>query len=167
MTVNIDSIVDDILSNASQDIALGADHGGYALKEALKPFLEQIGFHFVDLGTFSDASVNYPDFALKVARAVQCGQSRFGIMIDGAGIGSAVVCNKVKGIRAAHCANTFEAYNARAHNNCNVLTLGSRVIGIELIKRIVDTFLKTPFEGGRHQERVSLITEWENATWKG
>ncbi len=166
MTLNLDHIVDDILSN-SQGIALGADHGGYGLKEELKPFLEKLGFQVMDLGTFSSASVNYPDFALKVAQAVQSGRARFGIMIDGAGIGSAIVCNKVKGIRAAHCANTFEAYNARAHNDCNVLTLGARVIGIELIKRIVDTFLKTPFEGGRHQGRVSLITEWEDAAWKG
>jgi len=165
VTVNLNNIVDDILSE-QRGIALGTDHGGYALKEELKPFLEKMGFRIMDLGTFSSASVNYPDYALKVAHAVQSGQSRFGIMIDGAGIGSAIVCNKVKGIRAAHCANTFEAYNARAHNNCNILTLGARVIGIELIKRIVDTFLKTPFEGGRHQERVSLITEWENAAWK-
>ncbi|NOY22083.1 MAG: ribose 5-phosphate isomerase B [Acidobacteria bacterium] len=165
MTVNLNNIVDDILSE-QQGIALGADHGGFPLKEELKPFLEKLGFRFMDLGTFSSASVNYPNFALKVAQAVQSGHSRFGIMIDGAGIGSAIVCNKVKGIRAAHCANTFEAYNARAHNNCNILTLGARVIGIELIKRIVDTFLKTPFEGGRHQERVAMITEWENAAWK-
>ncbi len=166
MTVNIDSIVNEILSDR-QGVALGADHGGYGLKEELKPFLEKNGVSVVDLGTFSDAAVNYPDFALKVARSVQSGQCRFGIMIDGAGIGSAIVCNKVRGIRAAHCSNTFEAYNARAHNNCNILTLGARVIGIELIKRIVDVFLKTPFEGGRHQARVSLITEWENAAWKG
>lgn len=165
MTVNLNNIVDDILSE-QHGIALGADHGGFTLKEELKPFLEKAGFKFLDLGTFSSASVNYPDYALKVAQAVQNGQSRFGIMIDGAGVGSAIVCNKVKGIRAGHCSNTFEAYNARAHNNCNVLTLGARVIGIELIKRIVDTFLKTPFEGGHHQERVAMITEWENAAWK-
>lgn len=166
MSVNLDAIVDDILEGP-RTIAIGSDHGGFHMKEELKTLLQKDGWTVQDEGTHSSASVHYPVYALKVADAVRKGRSRFGIMVDGAGVASAMVCNKVKGIRAAHCSNTFEAFNARAHNNANVLTLGARVVGIELVKRILHTFLDTPFEGGRHAERVNLITEWEDAAWKG
>ena len=166
MSINLDAIVDDILEGP-RTISIGSDHGGFHMKEELKTLLEKQGWSVEDVGTHSTASVHYPVYALKVAESIRKGRSRFGIMVDGAGVASAMVCNKVKGIRAAHCSNTFEAYNARAHNNANILTLGARVVGIELVKRILSTFLDTPFEGGRHAERVQLITEWENATWKG
>jgi len=159
--MDINKIVNEILSE-SNDIAIGCDHGGFSLKEPIVQHLKKIGYSVIDLGTFSEESVNYPEFAYKVAQAVANGNAKFGIMIDGAGVGSAITCNKVKGIRAAHCSNTFEAFNARAHNNGNILTLGSRVIGIELAKFIVSKFIETEFEGGRHQERINLISKIEN-----
>lgn len=162
MTPDISNIVDDILNN-QRTIAVGTDHGGFFIKHDLCDFLRQNGWAVTDLGTHSTDAVNYPEYARKVGNAVKAGQVHFGIMIDGAGIGSAMVCNKINGIRAAHCSNTFEAFNARAHNNANVLTLGARVVGIELIKRIVSTFLETPFEGGRHAARVDMIMETERA----
>ena len=142
-------------------VALGSDHGGYGYKEQLKPVLNEVGWQVLDVGTDSEQSCDYPDFAFAVARAVALGQARFGVMIDGAGLGSAMVCNKVPGVRAACCYNTFTAWNARAHNDANVLTLGSRTLGIEVCKRILHTFLDTPFEGGRHQRRVGKIADVE------
>lgn len=142
-------------------LAIGSDHGGYGYKEDLKPAIEKLGWSVLDVGTDSEKSCDYPDFAFAVARAVNLGKADFGIMIDGAGIGSAMVCNKVVGIRAACAYNGFTAWNARAHNNANVLTLGSRTLGIEVCKRIVETFLTTPFEGGRHARRVDKINDVE------
>lgn len=166
MTPDLSRIVDDIMGN-QRTIAFGTDHGGFFIKQELVTLLGQSGYSVMDQGTHSAESVHYPVFARKVAEAVRSGQAQYGIMVDGAGIGSAMVCNKVRGIRAAHCSNTFEAFNARAHNNANVLTLGARVVGIELLKRIITTFLETPFEGGRHAERVNMIMETEHATGKG
>ncbi|MDX1546329.1 MAG: ribose 5-phosphate isomerase B [Rhodothermales bacterium] len=142
-------------------VALGSDHGGYGYKQLLKPFLEELGWQVLDLGTDSEASCDYPDFAFAVARAVALGRAGYGIMIDGAGIGSAMVAGKVAGIRAACCYNEFTAWNARAHNDATVLTLGSRTLGIEVCKRIAEVFLATSFEGGRHARRVQKIMDVE------
>lgn len=142
-------------------LVLGSDHGGFRMKEDLKPLLQELGWKVLDVGTSSEQSCDYPDFAFAVARAVALGKADVGIMIDGAGLGSAMVCNKVPSVRAACAYNEFTAWNARAHNNANVLTLGSRTLGIEVVKRIVQTFLGTDFEGGRHAARVDKISDVE------
>ncbi|RMF78535.1 MAG: ribose 5-phosphate isomerase B [Chloroflexi bacterium] len=141
-------------------IAIGADHGGYAMKEMLKGHL-QSRFTMLDCGTNSPESVDYPDFALKVAQLVSNGRAERGIMIDGAGIGSCMVANKVAGVRAAMCYNQATAVNSREHNNANVLTLGAGMIGNNLAKQIVDTWLATAFGGGRHARRVDKIMDVE------
>jgi ribose 5-phosphate isomerase B len=156
-----------LLAPRSDVIAVGSDHGGYALKEELKTHLSGSGRTLVDVGTDSPQSCDYPDFAYAVARMVAGGRAGTGIMIDGAGIGSSMVCNKVPGIRAASAYNEFTAWNARAHNDANVLTLGSRTLGIEVVKRIVDAFLATEFEGGRHARRVNKIRDVERTYTDG
>ncbi len=143
-------------------VGIGSDHGGFVMKESLIQFLEsEAHMSCVDLGTFSEDAVDYPDFAAKVARGVAEGQFCHGIIVDGAGIGSAMAANKIAGVRAAHCSNVVEAKNAREHNDANVLTLGGRVIGDLLAKAITAVFLKTEFAGGRHQGRVDKIIELE------
>ncbi len=143
-------------------VVLGADHGGYALKEALKAFLEtEAGIPCEDVGCFGPESVDYPDFAAKVAEKVAGGDCCRGIIIDGAGIGSAMAANKIGGIRAAHCSNVVEARNAREHNDANVLTLGARVIGEDMARAVTAVFLKTDFAGGRHKRRVDKISSLE------
>ncbi len=165
--MSIEGIVNDILNEIEgvykNIVVIGSDHGGFEYKEVLKPFIESSGFKVFDCGCFSKDSVDYPDYAYKTGMEFFNKNAVFGIFIDGAGIGSAIVLNKIKGIRAAHCSNTFEAYNARAHNDANFLTLGSRVVGIELIKFIVEKFLTTEFEGGRHLRRVEKIKDIDNA----
>jgi ribose 5-phosphate isomerase B len=147
---------------ASQgSVALGADHGGYALKETLKALLTELGYSVVDCGTHSTEPVDYPDLAYAVARLVSSGQAWRGILVDGAGIGSAMAANKVPGIRAALCYDHSSAVNSREHNDANVLTLGAGLIGPNLAKHIVQTWLATPFAGGRHQKRVDKIVEIE------
>jgi len=138
-------------------VALGADHGGFALKEHLKTFLSDAGYDVLDLGTHDDQPVDYPDFAVAVARAVKEGRAWRGIMIDGAGIGSAMAANKVAGVRAALCYDLTTAQNAREHNDANVLTLGGTLIGTRLAVDIARTFLATAFGGGRHARRVDKI----------
>jgi ribose 5-phosphate isomerase B len=142
-------------------VALGADHGGYALKETLKGLLTELGYSVVDCGTHSTDPVDYPDLAYAVARLVSSGQAWRGILVDGAGIGSAMAANKVPGIRAALCYDHSSAVNSREHNDANVLTLGAGLIGPNLAKHIVQTWLATPFAGGRHQKRVDKIVEIE------
>lgn len=142
-------------------ICIGSDHGGFELKKELTHYLTAKGKSVIDLGTDSSKSCDYPDFAYAVALSVAEGKAGVGIMIDGVGVGSSMVCNKVPGIRAACAYNEFAAWNARAHNNANVLTLGSRSMGPEVVKRIVDVFLTTEFEGGRHQNRVQKIDDVE------
>ncbi len=137
-------------------VALGADHGGYPLKEVLKADL-QGRYTVVDCGTNSTDSVDYPDFALAVAEMVAHGRAWRGIMIDGAGIGSCMVANKVPGVRAALCYDNATATNSREHNDANVLTLGAGLIGTALAKQIVEVWLKTEFGGGRHAKRVDKI----------
>lgn len=143
-------------------IAIAADHGGFALKENLKPFLQQQGYLVDDCGTHSSESVDYPDFAYVVARKVSQGEAWRGIIIDGAGIGSCMVANKVKGVRAAMCYDHATALNSREHNNANVLTLGAGMIDNALARQIVLTWLNTKFGGGRHARRVDKIMDIEN-----
>jgi ribose 5-phosphate isomerase B len=142
-------------------VALGADHGGFALKETLKSLLTELGYSVVDCGTHSADPVDYPDLAYAVARLVSSGQAWRGIVVDGAGMGSAMAANKVPGIRAALCYDHSSAVNSREHNDANVLTLGAGLIGPNLAKHIVETWLATPFAGGRHQKRVDKIMEIE------
>jgi ribose 5-phosphate isomerase B len=143
-----------------QTVAIGADHGGFPMKEMIKADL-QSRYTVIDCGTDSTASVDYPDFALAVAQMVSSGRAWRGIMIDGAGIGSCMVANKVPGVRAALCYDNTTAVNSREHNDANYLTLGAGLIGSALAKQIVDTWLKTDFGGGRHAKRVEKIMEVE------
>lgn len=138
-------------------VALGADHGGFPLKEELKTLLGELGYTVHDVGTHSKEAVDYPDFAVKVARAVAEGRAWRGIMVDGAGIGSAMAANKIRGVRAALCYDLTTALNAREHNDANVLTLGGTLIGTRIAGDIVKAFLTTDFGGGRHAGRVAKI----------
>ncbi len=138
-------------------VALGADHGGFPLKQALKNYLTEQGYSVVDCGTHSTDAVDYPDFAFAVARLVSEGKAWRGIIVDGAGIGSCMVANKVPGVRAALCYDHATASNSREHNDANVLTLGAGLIGENLARQIVKTWLTTPFGGGRHAKRVDKI----------
>jgi ribose 5-phosphate isomerase B len=147
-------------------VAIGTDHGGVELKEILKEHLTEKGFTVTDCGTDTKDSVDYPDIALSVAKLVADEQAWRGIIIDGAGIGSCMAANKVPGIRAALCYDYATAVNSREHNNANVLTLGAGLIGINLAKLIVDTWLSTAFGGGRHARRVDKIMAIEESYLK-
>lgn len=142
-------------------IALASDHAGYRLKEEIKKYLEQEGIVFQDFGVFDDTPVDYPDLAFLAAKAVQKGECERAILVCGTGIGVAITANKLKGIRAANCGDSFSARCARAHNDANVLALGARVTGAGLALEIVKIFLETPFEGGRHMKRVEKIHKLE------
>jgi len=142
-------------------VAIGADHGGYELKETLKATLTELGFDIADMGTNSKEAVDYPDFAHAVAQQVGSGKAWRGIMIDGAGIGSCIVANKVPGVRAGMAYDLSSANNSSEHNDTNVLTLGAGLIGATLAKQIVKVWLETPFGGGRHQPRIDKITAVE------
>lgn len=142
-------------------IAVGSDHGGVELKEEIKKFLNDEGYEFKDFGTNSTGSCDYPDYALPVAEAVAAKEYDLGILICGTGIGIGIAANKVPGIRAALCSDTFSAHATREHNNANILTLGQRVVGPGLAIDIVKTFLNTEFEGERHQKRIDKIAEIE------
>ncbi len=142
-------------------IALGADHGGFSLKEDLKTFLTEQGYAIKDCGTYSPEAVDYPDIAYAVARLVSDGECWRGIIIDGAGIGSCMVANKVPGVRAALCYDLSSARNSREHNDANVLTLGGQLIGPGLARQIVELWLTTEFGGGRHARRVEKIMKTE------
>ena len=144
-----------------ETIAIGSDHGGFQMKAILKSMLEGSGHTVVDVGTYSEESCDYPDFAYAVARMVSLGEATKGIMIDSVGIASAIVANKITGIRAACCTDEFMARSSREHNNANVLTLGGKTLGIEVAKSIVSVWMETPFGGGRHQKRVDKIHEIE------
>jgi ribose 5-phosphate isomerase B len=138
-------------------VALGADHGGVSMKTVIAERLRELGHSVLDFGTVTKDPVDYPDFAIAVAKAVAEGRAKAGVMIDGAGIGSCMVANKVRGVRAAMCYDVTTAANAREHNNANVLTLGAGLIGNRLATAILETFLATPFAGGRHTPRVDKI----------
>lgn len=144
-------------------IGIGNDHSALEIKREITAFLEEKGHEVIDYGTNSAESCDYPVYGEIVARAVAAGEADQGILICGTGLGISLAANKVKGIRAAVCSEPFTAKMARAHNNCNILAFGARVVGSELAKMIVETWLNTDFEGGRHQRRVDLIMEIENA----
>ena len=150
-----------VIPSGKKVVAIGADHGGYEMKEALKPELNSLGFEVQDVGTNSKEAVDYPDFAHAVAQAVSSGKAWRGIMIDGAGIGSCIVANKVPGVRAGMAYDYSSAVNSREHNDTNVLTLGAGLIGFNLAKQIVKTWLTTDFAGGRHTPRVDKIKSVE------
>ncbi len=143
-------------------LAIGADHGGYLLKEEVKKWLDQHGVAYEDFGTFSEASVDYPEIAAKVGHAIVDGKCDRGILVCGTGIGISIAANKIKGIRAAVCADEFCAEYCRRHNNANILCMGGRVLSTELALRMVNLYLNTEFEGGRHQRRVDMFTALEN-----
>jgi len=147
-------------------VAVGADHGGYDLKEILKPVLHDLGLDVTDVGTHGKDPVDYPDIAHRVADLVSAGKAWRGIIIDGAGIGSCVVANKIPGIRAGLAYDHASAVNGREHNNTNVLTLGAGLIGANLARQIVQTWLATAFGGGRHQPRVDKIAAVEKLYFK-
>lgn len=142
-------------------VAIGSDHGGYHLKEALKPVLRDFNVELVDVGCDGTDSVDYPDYALPVAQKVASGEVDRGILICGTGQGMAMSANKVKGVRCAVVADTYSARMSREHNNANVLALGERVVGPGLAAEIVKIWLETPFAGGRHERRVNKIGEIE------
>lgn len=142
-------------------IAIGCDHGGFRLKNAVIEHLEKKGIEIKDFGTYTEESCDYPQFAQKVAEEVVAKNYDFGIVICGTGIGVSITANKVPGARAALCHDTFSARATREHNNANILAMGERVIGVGLALEVVDTFLGAEFQGGRHERRVNMIAEVE------
>jgi ribose 5-phosphate isomerase B len=155
-----------VQTQAKKVVAIGADHGGFELKEILKTTLNELGYDAKDVGAYNKGAVDYPDFAHEVARLVSVGKAWRGIMIDGAGIGSCIVANKVPGIRAGMAYDYSSAVNSREHNDTNVLTLGAGMIGVNLAKLIVKTWLATEFAGGRHTPRIDKITAVEKQYMK-
>ena len=142
-------------------IAIGCDHGGYTLKEAIKAHLDARGIAYKDFGTNSEESVDYPTYAKKVADAVVSGECEKGLLFCGTGIGISIAANKVKGVRCACCSDNFSAKYTRMHNDANILAMGGRVVGPGLAAELVDVFLDTAYEGGRHAKRVSQIADLE------
>lgn len=147
-------------------IAIACDHGGLDLKKAAIKYLNSHDYEVVDFGTNTSDSCDYPDFALPAAESVACGECKYGILICGTGIGMSLAANKVKGIRCAHCHDTYSAKYTRLHNNANMIAFGQRVIGEGLMLEILETFLTTGFEGGRHQKRIDKITAIESKYFK-
>ena len=144
-------------------IAIGCDHGGFEHKNAIMEHLKERGFSVTDFGIYENKSVDYPDIALPVAKSVSSGENELGILVCGTGIGMSLAANKVHGIRAAVCSDHFSAKYTRLHNNANILCLGGRVIGIGTAIELVDLFVDTQFEGGRHQKRIDKITAIEQS----
>lgn len=142
-------------------VSLGCDHGGYELKEAVKKHLEETGVEYIDCGTYSLDSVDYPDYAEAACKKIQDGECELGLIFCSTGIGISIAANKMKGIRCCVCSDTYSAKYTRMHNNANVLSLGGKVVGPGLACEMVDLFLNTEFEGGRHQRRVDKITALE------
>jgi ribose 5-phosphate isomerase B len=142
-------------------IAAGSDHAGLELKRALVAYLQGKGLTVDDLGTHDASSTDYPDWGERVARAVAAGEATLGLLVCGSGQGMAMAANRVPGVRAAVVADSFSSRAARAHNDANVLCLGQRVVGVGVAQDIVDAFLSTPFEGGRHAQRVAKLTALE------
>ena len=142
-------------------IAICSDHGGFELKLRLIPFIEEMGHTVTDFGCFSEASVDYPDMAFPMAEAVAAGEYERGIAICGPGIGVSICCNQLKGIRCALCGDVLSAELTRRHNDSNVLAMGGRIIGPETAKAITRVWLDTGFDGGRHENRINKITEYE------
>ena len=142
-------------------LALGSDHGGFQLKEEIKELLIGDGIEFRDFGCYSEESCDYPDIAKEVALAIKTGEYDFGLLFCGTGIGMSIAANKVPGIRAACCSDSFSAKYTRMHNDSNILCLGARVVGAGLASELVSIFLNTSFEGGRHQRRIEKISALE------
>ena len=142
-------------------IAIGCDHGGFELKEAVRGYLEERQIPYEDFGAYNTDSVDYAPIAAKAARAVAAGQADFGVLVCSTGIGISMAANKVKGIRAALCTNEFCAEMTRRHNNANMLAMGAHLTAPVLAKKILDVFLSTEFEGGRHQRRVGKVMALE------
>jgi ribose 5-phosphate isomerase B len=142
--------------------AIGNDHTGVALKEIIKKFVEEKGFEVKDFGTQSTEASNYPEIAEAVANAVASGECERGILICGTGVGISIAANKVKGIRAVCCSEPFSAKLSKQHNNSNILCFGARVVGTELAKMIVESWMDAEFQGGRHQVRIDMIRDIEN-----
>lgn len=149
------------LAPPEKTIAIGADHGGFGLKEELKPLLESLGLAVRDVGVYEGKPADYPDIAVMVADLVASGAAARGVLIDGAGIGSCMAANKVPGIRAALCYDKASARNSREHNDSNVLTLGARLLTHSQAEEVLRTWIATPFAGGRHQARVRKIMDIE------
>lgn len=144
-------------------IAIGCDHGGFEHKNAIAEYLKENGYTVEDFGIYEQTAVDYPDIAEKLSKSVASGENELGILVCGTGIGMSIAANKVKGIRAAACSDHYSARYTRLHNNSNVLCLGGRVIGIGTAIELADIFVKTEFEGGRHQRRIDKITALENS----
>jgi ribose 5-phosphate isomerase B len=142
-------------------IGLACDHGGYELKEELKAFLKSLGIEPIDMGSFNEESVDYPDFGILVAEKVSRGELERGVLICGTGIGMSIVANKFPGVRAALANDLYSARCSREHNDANILVIGGRLIGRDLAKEIVKVWLATPFAGGRHQRRIDKINALE------
>ena len=147
-------------------IALGCDHGGLNIKNAVIKYLEDKGIEYKDFGCFTEESVDYPEYAFMVAQSVTSGETELGILCCGTGIGISMAANKVKGIRADVVSNEFCAEMTRRHNNANILCMGGRVITEEEAVKFADIFINTPFEGDRHNRRIDMITAIENGTYK-
>lgn len=145
-------------------LAIGCDHGGFELKEAVRAYLEERQIPYEDFGAYSTDSVDYAPIAAKAARYVASGQADCGVLICSTGIGISIAANKVKGIRAALCTNEFCAEMTRRHNNANILCMGGKVVDSATARKLVDIFLNTPFEGGRHQRRIDQIALIEEGT---
>lgn len=147
-------------------IAVACDHGGLALKNVLLEYLKKNGYEIMDFGTCTAESCDYPDFVLPAAEAVASGECERGILVCSTGIGVSIAANKVKGIRCAHCHDTYSAKYTRLHNDANMLAFGQKIIGDGLMLEIVGTFLNTEFEGGRHQRRIDKIKAIEEKYFK-
>lgn len=143
-------------------LVIGSDHGGFELKEIIREYLLKKGLEVQDVGVFVPESVDYPDYAVKVANVIAAGEGDLGVLICGTGIGISIAANKVKGIRCALCNDVYTAKMARGHNDANILAIGGRVVGKGLALMIVDTFLNSNFEGGRHAARLAKISDIEN-----
>ncbi|MBI4595440.1 MAG: ribose 5-phosphate isomerase B [Candidatus Tectomicrobia bacterium] len=149
------------MSTEERNVALGADHAGFELKETIKELLISLNYHVIDIGTWSSESVDYPDYAFQVGDLVSRGKAEKGILICGTGIGMSIAVNRFPGVRGALCDQTFTAVLSRQHNDSNVLTLGARVTAKELALEIVKIWLETPFSGGRHSRRVNKIDQFK------
>ena len=149
------------MRSSNNQIFIASDHAGFAMKKILSQHLVDLGVEVIDLGPQTEESVDYPDYAVKLARTMKPLPRAMGILVCGTGIGMSLAANKVRGIRCALCGDCYSAKMSRAHNNANMLALGARVIGAELAKLIVETWLDTPFEGGRHQRRVDMVMALE------
>ena len=147
--------------NTKRTIVIGADHAGYLLKEKVCAYLTEKGFNVINVGTDSSESCDYPVFAGKVCKTLQSGEADLGILVCGTGVGMSMAANKYKGIRAACCSDTFSARLTRVHNDANVLCFGERVVGAGLASELVEAFLTTEYEGGRHQRRVDLVNSFD------